>query len=197
MRIPDPCGVAAALLVLLGSGCAAGAPVLADGGRHTTELPVAAEGPLAVGGGPTTLTTHRDDRGSRDRVAASSDRVWEVLPGIYQELGLAVGTRDPQARALGNRQLVFPRTPGGERLSRALRCGEGATGRPIADDARVSGSILTFVHPQADGSSLVETQISAVARGHGAGPAQTACTSTGRLEQRIARMVAERAAPGS
>lgn len=150
-------------------------------------------GDATRGAGSTVLvTSHRDLRGSNHRVRGMIDEVWRVLPSVYGELGIEVGTVDSGARTMGNARLVMSRSLAGQRLSRYLSCGSGMSGQPIADEYRVEASLLTILHPEEDGSTRVETRLTATAMSRASSGAPLACGSTGRLEARIAEMIALR-----
>lgn len=184
--------IVAAAIVLCGCGASTGLP--ASAGPQTTTIGSAVD--ASLGGGPVKLlTTHRDERGSVSVLAAPVEEVWRVIPGALQDAGVAIGTIDSRTHTIGNTNLVATRTLGGERISRFLSCGQGHSGQPVADEARVTSSLLAALHPEPSGNTRVEIRLTGSARGHGGNATPVTCTTTGRLEQRIARLVAERLSP--
>lgn len=144
---------------------------------------------VSTTGGATVAIESQPTTGGRSAtIAAAPERVWEVLPAVYQGLGVTVGTINPAARVLGNTSLRLNRRLGGEPVSRFVECGTTATGFPIADAYRVEMSVMTGVAPMAPGSR-VETHVNAQAVNPSVSGAPVHCTTTGRLEQLIADRV--------
>lgn len=112
--------------------------------------------------------------------------VYDALPAVYAELGIAEVGQDPTARTVGNGQIIVNRTFAGQRASHWLACGVSSFGNELADNARIELSVRTTVSPEgADGSS-VRTLVEATARNNrGTSSDVVACGSTGRLERRI------------
>jgi hypothetical protein len=176
---------------LLLAGCAgAGGPV-SGASPQTTAISIG--GDATTGAGSTVLvTSHREMRGSTHRVEAMIDEVWRVLPAVYQELGVPVGTVNTATRTLGNSDVTLNRTLAGDRVSRYLNCGSGQTGQPLADQYRVQATLLTVLHPEADGTTRVETRLNGTAANRATSGNAIACGTTGRLEARIAQALALR-----
>jgi hypothetical protein len=179
-----------AAAVGLASCASAGGPVSGAAPQTTT---------ISIGGDATTgaassvsVTSHRELRGSSHRVEALIDEVWQVLPAVYAELGVPIGTVNSSARTIGNTQLTLNRRFDGGAISRYLNCGAGPSGQPLADQYRVEASLLTILHPEADGTTRVETRLTGSATNRGTSGAPVTCGTTGRLEARIAQMAALR-----
>ncbi|MEP6691608.1 MAG: hypothetical protein ABJD07_10650, partial [Gemmatimonadaceae bacterium] len=118
------------------------------------------------------------------RIEASPDRVWGELPGVFEEVGIPIGTVDASQQLMGNRGVRVAHRIKAGRLSQLLSCGEGLTG-PSADSYDVSISVLTRL--EADGKAtvlrtVVEGRASSGTNGGGA----VRCATTGVLEQKIA-----------
>ncbi len=151
--------------------------------------------PSSGGALPPVMTT-RSNRSAEVRTRAEVARaeriefpmqaVWDALPGVYAELGVPEVGADPAARTVGNGSFVVSRTLGGEPLSRFVACGTTPVGRPVADEARVQMDVRTVVTAEG-GETSMRTTVQATARGNrGTSSDNLACTSTGRLEARIA-----------
>lgn len=175
--------------------CIVGAVVVAACGPATSSMP--ASGPtqtttsVTTGGGANLdIKTYNDDRPSASTVQATPERVWAVLPAVFEELKVPVGTVDPNARVIGNRKLVINngRLAGG-RASSYLSCGTNALGGPIADSYQVNLSLLTQLVPISGGATQVQTSVDGSATQRGVSSAPVRCGSTGRFEQQIAAAI--------
>lgn len=139
--------------------------------------------------GNTTIESFQDVGGSSHQVGATPDRVWAVLPAVYQGLGIAVGTSLPEAKTIGNTRLVLNRTLAGKPLSVFLSCGDGPTGTPLADSYRVDMALVTMLNPTPGGGTRVETRVGASATNRAVSGASVSCGTTGRLEALIAERI--------
>lgn len=137
------------------------------------------------------LTTYPDLRPGSVRLAGDPDRVVEALPAVYEGMGIAVGTRDPENRVVGNQRLALSRRLGDQPLSRIVRCGNTAFGVPVADAHRVEMSVLTTVRAEGEGV-VAETAVRAAARDPSVSGHAVQCTTTGWLEERIGQQLRER-----
>jgi hypothetical protein len=119
-------------------------------------------------------------------VQASLDRVWEVLPLVYQEMGYpSAPLRGAAERVVTTPILrVHGRLYEGERNSDYLSCGASLTG-DRADTYRIQFTMGTRIRAGRDGGTLVETILRGLARDPvtGVGPVQ--CRGTGRLAREV------------
>ncbi|HUO51236.1 MAG TPA: hypothetical protein VMT93_01845 [Gemmatimonadaceae bacterium] len=122
-----------------------------------------------------------------DSILAPLDTVWMVLPGVFAELGVEPNVIEQKPHVIANLQFTVRRTLGDVRISKYLDCGKGING-PVADQMQITMSLVV----QAVGDppvTALRTQILA----HGVPEAlsgnQVNCSTTGALEERIARMV--------
>ena len=136
----------------------------------------------------------RTDVSAAVRIDAPIQRVYDLLPAIYTELGVTEVGRDPATRTVGNGRIAASRRFAGEPLSRYLQCGTTAFGGALADEARVEMALRSTVAADAQGTAL-QTTVTATARpNRGTGGDQVQCNSTGALEARIAAMVRQKLA---
>ncbi|MEW5931871.1 MAG: hypothetical protein AB1941_30760 [Gemmatimonadota bacterium] len=140
-----------------------------------------------------TIESYMDVGGTTHRISATPDKVWAVLPTVYQGLGITVGTSLPDYKTIGNSKLELNRTLGGQPLSTFLSCGDGPTGAPIANSYRVNMAVVTTVAPAAGGGSQLETRVNASATNRAVSGAAVNCATTGRLEGMIAERVRNQA----
>lgn len=178
----------AVISLLAVAGCAPSLTPSADPGRSTT---IVSDG---MGTPGMMVTAYHDGEAPVYDLTASPEAVWSVLPPVYDELKIRMGTSDAANRVYGNRTLAVNRTLGGKPLSTYLSCGADAFGVPLADKYRVDMSILTTLAPVEGGKTRITTQIAATASNPSVSSATTNCASTGNLEQLIASRIQARLA---
>jgi len=127
---------------------------------------------------------------SRHVVARPVDSVWVVLPAVYEQLEVEPTLLDSGNYRIGNTRFVTRRIEG-NRLSRYLRCGSSVGNSSLADSYRVTMSVLTRVRRDQDGQTLLQSEVTGSAVPRTVSGNAVVCTSTGRLEQRIAELAAE------
>ena len=126
---------------------------------------------------------------SKALIPAAPSRVFEAVKAAYEELGVPPGTHDPTTGRIGNTDFWKQRRFGNEAMSAYLSCGESFTG-PVANNYRIYISLISLVRPDGKGASEVETAFTAQAQNmEGSSGDRIACGSTGRLEERIRKMV--------
>ena len=119
------------------------------------------------------------------------DAVWNIMGSVFDSLGIAVGTLDPDQRVIGNTELKVHGRLGPVSLSRYIDCGQ-TQGFPSAETYDVHMSVLTQVTPGKSNTATVATIVEAVAR-----PAQfkgdyTRCETRGEIEARIPKIATAR-----
>lgn len=182
------------LLALSLAACATtGTPDEFGSERATTTISGSAGGAEgSVGSSTMTLSRTADNTGVTSQIAATPDRVVQALREVYPQVGIEVGTLDTNQRLVGNRQIRATRRLGQRPLSAFVRCGTTATGAPAEDQYRVQMDVLSRVRPAGQESTL-ETRVQATATAQGQNTS-VACTSTGVLEETIAKGVQLKAA---
>jgi hypothetical protein len=124
---------------------------------------------------------------------APVDRVWAVLPAVYQELGLATGQDDARRTVTGGAN--FTRRFLGESATRFFDCGQGQFGSQIAANYTIRMTVSTTVNPGSSGGSRLDSMIEAFARStDGANAVAAQCRTRGTLEELIATRVREKLA---
>lgn len=168
------------------AACAAAGSSGAGATRSTTTISTSGMGM------PTSqIETRSDTRGDIVAFTAAPGDVWKAVPDAYAELGIEVGTVDPENRVIGNPKLVARGRLAGQPLTRWVSCGVDAFGVPLSNAHRVELSVLSEVRSSPDGGTAVETRVGGVALRSASG-ANAVCTSTGKLERRIAQAIRER-----
>lgn len=137
-----------------------------------------------------TITTSTDVRVISSDIDAPVDRVWAVLPGVYEQLGLQGASSDPARRTVST-STSFTRRFMGEQATRYVDCGTGSFGTPIAQQYTIRMTITTTVNPATDGSgSRLDNRVEARAFStDGANAVAAQCRTQGRLEQMISTLV--------
>lgn len=139
------------------------------------------------------VSTASEMRVTSAEVAAPVDRVWQVLPAVYQELGLEAQA-DAAERTVRTQSAVARRIQG-EPATRFFDCGRGQFGADIASQYEVRFNARTTVQPgAAAGTARLETGVEAFAR-NATGSANAllaVCHTRGRLEEIIAARVRAR-----
>lgn len=125
-----------------------------------------------------------------DTIAVGAAKVWSLLPGIYEELGVPLTVVDSANQVLGAIRVTTRHPVGGMRLSMILECGTGNYG-PNAERYTVQLTLLSGVHPLDDTHSTVETRVSGSASPNGLS-SSVKCGSNGMLEEKVVAMLHER-----
>lgn len=124
-------------------------------------------------------------------VPAPIDRIWGVLPAVYDSLQIPVTDRDETEHRIGNQGLRARGRLGGVPLTRYFNCGN-SQGGPNAETYQLHISVLTFVRAQGPGATAMATTLQATARPVTLSGEAVQCSSSGALENRILTMVRER-----
>jgi hypothetical protein len=135
------------------------------------------------------ITTYQGSLGIDHAINAAADSVWEVLPTVYEEMGVPVETIDIESNVVGNIEFDVRRRLAGEPMSRLLDCGAGAFSAPLADRYLIRMSLTTGVSESENETSIITTRLAASASNPAVSGGPVNCSTTGRLEQAIADRV--------
>lgn len=127
-------------------------------------------------------------------IAAHVDRVWGVLPAVYDQMGIPPTSMDPPNYELGNPSLNTRRVDG-DRMNTFIDCGTSFSG-PLANTYDVTLTVATRLTPKAD-STIVVTTLDAYAEPMAVSGNPIHCQSRGELELRIAQRALEAVTGGS
>lgn len=187
--------LAVALLAAAGAAACASSPAtrgaIDDG---TTGLPVTTRIDGGAAGAAELRTFSTGPSTAEVGVAAAPEKVFTVLPGVYEALGVPINTLRTDGNTIGARDTRMPRRLGKVALSQYVDCGQNVTGTPNADAYAVTMSVLTRVAPADSGRSTVVTQVAATARPITVSGNTIQCSSTGRLENALNSAVAAQVA---
>ncbi|HEX8694136.1 MAG TPA: hypothetical protein VF746_17070 [Longimicrobium sp.] len=122
-------------------------------------------------------------------VTAPLERVWAVLPQVFQELGIGeAGVIDPAGFVYGQREMSVRRRLGSAPLSQFVECGNNM-GISNANSYTVTLSVVTQLQRTTAEKTGVLSLVQATARQPGNSQQSVVCTSTTELERRIANTV--------
>ena len=184
--------ILASTLLLAAAGCATAEPATTRGPERVTRNTTMVTTVDAAGGSKVTaVTTTSYAAMAETQLDRAPDAVFGVLGGVYEDLGIAVGTIDAPNRTTGNTQIRARGRLGRVPVSTYLDCGNTGLQGAAANAFPVRMSVLSTVSAEGDGSRLrtVVEGVYTSAESSGA----VACSSTGELEATIARAVLARA----
>ena len=171
--------LAALLLAVVVSGCASSSPGSAISGRDQT---------VRVSDGSSTFRIQPTDAMAVANMPFAAPEVWNVMASVFDSLGIAVGTLDPQKLVIGNSALKIHGRLGAVPLSRYIDCGQ-TQGFPSAETYDVHLSVLTQVSPGKEpNTSSIATMVEAAARPMQFKGEYALCQTKGELETRIPRI---------
>lgn len=145
---------------------------------------------IAGGSGAASIATVTAASESQKQLGAPVARVWEVLPAVYEALGIPVTTIVSNEHTVGNSGFKLRRRLGSVPLQRYLECG-GTSGSPNAETYEVNLSVMSQLHDVGNGQTAMVTRVDASARNPFGGQ-NVACSSSGLIERRMHEMIAER-----
>ena len=161
------------------TGCAATPEVTQQTGAPTTVL--------STGSG--TVVQIEDDAELQAPLRHAPDRVWALIPMIFQEFGLGGAVLDASRRIYGNDKVTAGRIAG-QSAQTFVRCANEASGMGSTMRYRIQLAIRTAVTNGPDGSSRLNTSITAQASPiDGSSASKLDCVSNGKLEREVRRAV--------
>jgi hypothetical protein len=173
----------ALVLAVVVSGCASSSPGSAISGRDQT---------VRVSDGSTTYRIQPTDAMAVANMPYAAPEVWNIMASVFDSLGIAVGTLDPQKLVIGNTALKIHGRLGAVPLSRYIDCGQ-TQGFPSDESYDVHLSVLTQVTPGKEpNTSAIATMIEAAARPMQFKGDYALCQTKGELEARIPRIALAR-----
>ena len=134
------------------------------------------------------LAFTRDNRVSKDVVAAAREPLMQRLTTVYRDLGLPVNQLDTRAFIVSTGNITVNRRVAQVPADRYFGCGFTVTGGARALTYALDVSVTTQLVPAPapdSGSTLVLTSVAVQARQPGMSGNPVACSTTGALEQRI------------
>lgn len=167
------CPVAIAFIAL--SACAATHPESSRPSSESVRVVGQSGGSIRMSAGEGAATT---------TIAFTPDRVWGVLPAVFDSLGIPIGTVDPVRRLIGNTGFKAHQRLGKTSLGKYIDCGK-TQGFPSADSYDVYLTITTQVRPAEQGTAMLSTLVEAAARPMAFSGEYIKCSSFGVVESLI------------
>ncbi|MGH7712462.1 MAG: hypothetical protein ACREOG_14325 [Gemmatimonadaceae bacterium] len=119
------------------------------------------------------------------------ERVWAILPSVYDSLGVPATDVNASTRIVGNSGLKVRRRLGALPLSRILDCGT-TQGGPSAETYEIVMTIRTRLQPAGASATTLATEIEASGRPVSFAGNDVRCMSKTTLEKRIFETVKQR-----
>ncbi len=164
---------------LLLAGCSAKPSVTQQTGAPTS----------VVTTGSGSIVQIEEDAELEAPVDHAPDRVWALIPTIFQQLGLGGGVLDETRRIYGNNRVSANRIAG-QSPQAFVRCANEASGMGSTMRYRIQMAIRTAVTDGPDGGSKLNTSVTAQASPvDGSSASKLDCVSNGKLEREIRRAV--------
>ncbi len=139
---------------------------------------------IMTGAGSSGLNVVAASTVSTQQIAASVDRVWKVLPAVFDSIAVPVGLVDPQGHTIGNRGLKIRGKLGKVGLARYIDCGTTQIG-PNAESYDINLTVTAALRPTGEGATAMTVDVEASARPMAFAQDPIPCSTKGALEQRI------------
>ncbi len=169
----------AAAVCLVVSGCAKTGSLPEDSSTRTVQI-AGMDGSLKINASNNAATA--------TTVSALLEKVWAALPAVFDSLSVPFSRLDKASHIIGNDALKIRQRLGKAPLSRYLDCGQTQIG-PNADSYDVTLTMLVQLQPGANGTTVVNTSLGAVAKPITFAQAASACSSKGTLEKRFSTLL--------
>ena len=139
---------------------------------------------------PHSPTVSLDTLGPVAKVPGAPGAVFARLRALYRQLGVRPEVDDSARGRIGSLEIIRTQQFAGGWMSRIVECGRAPSGGPLADNARVQLSIVTFVGAADGDSTSVRTGLVGTARSNDGSSLSTAtCASRGYVELWLRRQL--------
>ena len=132
-----------------------------------------------------TVTVSGSDVTTAHVIPFAPDKVWRILPSVFDSLGVPVETLDPAKRTIGNSGFKVRGRLKNVPLSRFIDCGNSTQVGPNADSYEVNITLLAEVRAGEGGASKVTLAFQPLARPANFSQQYSQCSSRGVLETRF------------
>lgn len=116
------------------------------------------------------------------------DRVWRLMPAVFDSLGIPITRIDPATHMIANEGAKARQRLKGVAFSQYFECGASQIG-PNADSYDIFYTVTTQVTTTGPASARIATLVEASARPVSFAQEYSRCTSKGTLEAKIADLV--------
>jgi hypothetical protein len=165
----------------------------AGGNSTTTTRPETMR--VVAGGGTSTgqFNVSATTAASVSKVAYPIDRVWRLMPSVYDSLKIPLTTLDGAKHFVGNEGMKIRQRLGGAPLSRYIDCGQAQIG-PSADSYDVFLAVTTTIRSLSPTETEIATTVESQAKPITYAQDYSRCSTKGTLETTIADIVAKKLA---
>lgn len=170
------------LVAACASGGAASTPITTGPAQQTMTV-------SGGSGGTASITMTHDAETQSHLLTARPDRVWAVLPAVFDSLGIPVATIDPSSRTIGNTSFKAHGRLKGVPLSRYIDCGTLTQIGPNADSYDIMMSLVAQVRPAEGGASSLVIGLEAAGKPATFSQDYSRCSTKGALETRLTETV--------
>lgn len=125
------------------------------------------------------------------RVSGPIDKVWRLMPAVYDSLKIPLTRFDAAQHIVGNEGMKAHQKLGTVSLSKYIDCGEAQIG-PSADTYDVYLSVVTTVRTVSPTETEIQTMVESAAKPMSFGQEYARCSSKGTIETAISNIVSAR-----
>ncbi len=143
-----------------------------------------------VGAGTSSLNVVSAAGTSTHEFAFPVDRVWKIMPAVFDSIAVPVTVLDPRSYTIGNQGFKVRGKLGKVGLARYIDCGTTQIG-PNSESYDITLTVTTALAATAGGATAMTVNIQASARPPAFGQDPFPCQSKGNLEQRIKDLTAK------
>jgi len=165
------------------------APALACAGTNPTPGSAPAEQHVSVPGSAGTLNVVATTGLSNREFAAPLNKVWKVMPAVFDSLSMPVSFLDPSTHTIGNRGFKVRGRLGKVGLARYIDCGTTQIG-PNAESYDVTLTLTTALAKTGEGATAMTIDFEASAKPMAFSQEPFRCSTKGNLEQRVNELTA-------
>jgi hypothetical protein len=140
-----------------------------------------------AGSGSIAYRVNNDTRGIVSYVKGTPEEIWKTLVVTYNDLNLPITALDSARKSISSSAARAPRSIGGKPLRDYLDCGSGISG-PRVDSHDVAYDLVSVVEQAGDSASISTSLVAKATTRGGSSVAPVGCTTTGRLEKRLAQL---------
>jgi hypothetical protein len=165
-------------------------PALACAGSNPTPGAAPAEQRVIVpGAGGTPFNIVASSGVSSREFAASIDKVWKIMPSVFDSLSVPVSLLDPGTHTIGNRGFKVRGKLGKVGLARYIDCGTTQIG-PNAESYDITLTLTTTLASTPGGATAMTIDFEASAKPMAFSQEPFRCSTKGSLEQRVNELTA-------
>lgn len=163
----------------------------ASGATNTSGSTQATARVSGGGSGTTNVRMDATNVASVSRVAYPIDRVWRLMPSVYDSLGITLTTLDGTKHFVGNEGMKVRQKLKGVALSTYIDCGSAQIG-PSADSYDVFLAVTTVLRAVTPMETEIATTVESAAKPITFAQDYSRCATKGKIETAISAIVAAR-----